>query len=227
MLKQKNNALVFVPLEKKYLRNNSLTGFALIELLVAISIFAVIATVVYTTLYTSLKAHNRTQNELKINQEINQVLDKLSAELRNCYDAEYNEEEDKGGFVASVQDISFFTIQNVYSQGNPQKLLARVNYNFSNGKLFKKIQLDEDAFLDPGNFQQEELLADIQELNFSYLYLSEGEAQYEWKDQWQDKSAIPKAVKMHIKRHDPDSDTSVTLNRYILLMQGEFVSSNL
>jgi len=198
-------------------------AFTLIELLVAISIFAVIVTVVYTTLYAGLKAYQRTQRELRINQDVNQALDKLSAELRNCYDAEYNEEEGSGGFVAGAQNISFFTIKNVYSEGNSQKLLARIAYSFKDNKLFKKIQVDQNAFLDPSNFPEEELLADIKELNLSYLYLSEGAAQSEWKNQWQDSSIIPRAIKIHITRYDPDSDMSVSLDRYIMLVQGELV----
>ena len=98
-------------LERKYLRNNFLKGFALIELLVAISIFAVVVTVVYTTLYTGVKAYQRTQIELILNQEINQIFDKLSVELRNCNDASYNETEDWGGFRGDAQSISFFTIK--------------------------------------------------------------------------------------------------------------------
>lgn len=215
---KKIQRLAFAPLESK-----SLTGFALIELLVAISIFAVVVTVVYTTLYTGLKAYHRTQGELRLHQEINQILDKLSVELRNCYDAEYNEEEDKGGFVADSQNISFFTIQNTYSQGSFKKLLARLTYNFIEGTLFKKVQLDEDAFLEEGDFQEEELISDIQELSFEYLYSGE-EGEFEWKSEWSDKSLIPKGVKIEITRYEPEKDISLNLNRYIFLMQGQIAT---
>ena len=71
------------------------SGFALVELLVAISIFAIVVTTVYTTLFISIKTYQRTQRELVLTQDINKILDKLSMELRNCYDAEYNEKEDR------------------------------------------------------------------------------------------------------------------------------------
>ena len=218
----------FGPVESKSLTGHvrkkfsNVAGFALIELLVAISIFAVVITVVYTTLYTGLKAYHRTQGELRLNQEINQVLDKLSVELKNCYDAEYNVEEDKGGFVADSQNLSFFTIQNTYSQGSFKKLLARITYKFIEGTLFKKVQLDEDAFLEEGDFKEEELISDIEALSFQYLYSKE-EGESEWKPEWSDKSHIPKGVKIEITRYDPKIDISVNLKRYIFLIQGQVV----
>ncbi len=226
MLGQKNNYISLpIKLVKKYFRDDFLKGFALVELLVAIAIFAIVITVVYTTFYTGIKAYHKAQAQLRLNQEINQILDKLSIELRNCYDEEYDEEEDAGGFIGEAQSLSFFTIQNVYSQGSIKKLLARITYSFSEEKLFKKIQLDENTFLDESGFNLEELISDIKELSFQYLYFKktflEGEYPYEWKSQWTDKSLVPEGVKIEITRYDAESDNSVSLKRNILLRQGE------
>ena len=200
-------------------------SFVLVELLVAVSIFAVVVSVVYATLYTGIKAYSRIQRELRLNQEVNQILDRLSAELRNCYDAEYNAEDDRGGFIGNNQNLSFFTIQNVYSNGGLKKLLSRPTYSFKDGALFKKIQLDGDIFLDEESFQEEELISDIGELSFEYLYSKSGyfpeEFEYEWKPEWLDKSLIPKGVKIKITRYDTQADISLSLERYILLLQGE------
>jgi type II secretion system protein J len=200
-------------------------AFALVELLVAIAIFAVIITVVYTTLYTSVKAYQRTQRELELNQEISQVLDKLSVELRNCYDAEYNEEEDSGGFIADAQSMSFFTIQNIYSQEALRKSLARISYSFDDTSLFKKIQIDEDVFMDEDNFNEEELISGIQDFNIEYLYFKkeffEDEYKYEWKEQWSDKALVPKGIRVKLARHDPKNNISINFERYIYIEQGE------
>ncbi|MDD5005124.1 MAG: prepilin-type N-terminal cleavage/methylation domain-containing protein [Candidatus Omnitrophica bacterium] len=212
------------PLRYFYLNRQRLS-FALIELLIAIAIFAVIVTVIYITLYSGMKAYHKTQVQLIINQEINQVLDKLATELRNCYDAEYNKEDGRGGFIANSENISFFTIQNVYLNDGPGKLLARISYVFRDGKLFKKIQLDKDAFLDAGSFNEEELISDIKEFNFQYFYFKkvfpEGEDKYEWKSEWADKNLIPKGIKIELTRYDPKEGISVSLKRYIFLAQGE------
>ncbi|MFH1621947.1 MAG: prepilin-type N-terminal cleavage/methylation domain-containing protein [Candidatus Omnitrophota bacterium] len=200
-------------------------GFALVELLVAISIFSVVMTVVYATLYTSIKAYHRTQGELRLNREVNQILDRLSLELRNCYDAEYDAENDKGGFLADAQSLDFFTIQNIYSQEDFRKTLARFSYNFRDNKLFKKTQVDKDAFLNEVDFPEEELISDIQELIFSYLYFKserlEKEFEYEWKPEWIDKSRVPRGIRIELVRYDPYNEISLSLKRYIFIQQGE------
>lgn len=211
--------------QKINLRNNFLAAFVLIELLVAVAIFGVVATIVSTTLYTSIKAYYRTQAELNLNQEINQILERLSVELKNCYDAEYDEEQDKGGFIADSSSLSFFTIKDIYSPGDARKSLARFSYRFEEGKLFKKSQIDEQAFLDQANFLEDELLSDIQSLTFEYLYFkktySEGEYPYEWKTEWIDKTIIPRGVRIKITKIDSKENISIEVERCIYLAQGE------
>jgi type II secretion system protein J len=209
-------------MSKQNYTKKSKTALALIELLVAISIFAAVATVVYSTLFTGTNAYQRAQKELELNQETNQILDRLSTELRNCYGADYNNETEKGGFIGEPNKISFFTIQNIYSKDTSKKVLARVGYNFKDNKLFKKLQLDKDTFLDESQFQEEELLSDIKNFNLEYLYLKRAsETEYEWKSAWEDKSLVPKGVRVELARHDAQTNTDVSLKRYILLMQGE------
>lgn len=201
------------------------SAFALIELLVAISIFATVITVVYSTLFISLKIYQRTQRELRLTQDINKVLDKLSKELRNCYDAEYNEQEDEGGFIADAQRLSFFTIQNVYSQGSFKKTLARISYSFNEEKLLKKTQRDKDAFLDESDSKEEELISGIQSFKIEYLYFKKvfftEDYKYEWKPGWAEKSLIPQGIRIEIVKLDPKYNISVAYKRYIFIQQGE------
>lgn len=223
--KKKQNNLIIQNILKKIMRNNCnryKTAFTLVELLIAISIFATVIAVVYTTLYTGLKAYHRIQAELRLNQEINQVVDKLSTELRNCYDAEYDEEKEGTGFLADANSLSFFTIQNIYLENASRKVLARVAYIFEDGTLFKKIQIDKDAFLDEGTFPKEELIGDIEECNFQYLYFEslEEEPKFEWVSDWEHREFIPSGIKIKIKRRDVENDITVYLERYIFLNQG-------
>lgn len=220
MLKQKNKNKPWQPT-----RLPKGLGFALIELLVAVSIFAVVAAVVYTTLYTGIRAYNKTQQQLELNQEINQVLDRMSLELRNCYDAEHIEGNEESGFTADAQSISFFTIVNKYSEGSFKKMIVRISYNFGDEKLFKKTQLDKGAFLDPENFSEEELISNIKELSFQYLYSKEespdAEKTYEWKSAWQYKEFIPQGVRIQITKYDPKTGLSINLKRDIFIAQGK------
>lgn len=197
-------------------------SFVLIELLMALSIFVVIVSIVYTTLYMGIKSYKKAQREIKFNQGLNLVLDRLSSELRNCYNAEYNKEEDKGGFIGDSTNLSFFTIQNVFLQSSSKKVLARITYNFKEGKLFKKIQIDKNAFLDSGEFKEEELITDIEELNFKYLYFKEREDRYVWRSSWSDKSIIPQGIVVEIKLDGPE-DNNQDFKIYIFLIQGQVI----
>jgi len=203
----------------------SKSAFALIELLVAVSIFAIVITVVYSTLFIGIKTYHRIQAELKLNQDINRVLDRLSVELRNCYDAEYDEQEEEGRFIASSQSLSFFTIKNDYSQESYPRLLARVSYSFRDGNLFKKSQIDKDAFLEEENFAEEELLSDIQTFSIEYLYYKkeyfEEEYKFEWMSEWTDRTLVPQGISIEITKLDSKNNISASLQRHIFLQQGE------
>ncbi len=203
----------------------SKSAFALIELLVAVSIFAIVITVVYSTLFIGIKTYHRIQAELNLNQDINRALDRLSIELRNCYDAEYNEQKEEGGFIADSQSLSFFTIQNDYSQESYPRLLARVSYSFREESLFKKSQIDKDAFLEEENFAEEELLSGIQTFSIKYLYYKkeyfEEEYKFEWKSEWIDRALVPQGISIEITKLDSENNISASLNRHIFLQQGE------
>lgn len=198
-------------------------GFTLIELLVAMAIFGLVATVVYTTLYTSIKAYHRTQAELGLNQDVQQILDRLSKELRNCHSDAY-QEEDKGGFRADAHSLSFYAIKDIYFQSGYEKSIARFSYRFENGKLLKKSQVDKDVFGQGEDFEEEELLKDIQSLTFEYLYFkkvyNEGEYPYEWKTEWDQKFNIPRAVRIKIVKVAPKDNLSINIIRHIYLPQG-------
>lgn len=206
-------------MNKKYLPINKVS-FVLIELLVALSIFALICGAIYTTLYAGIKSYRIAQKEMKFNQELNLILDRLSMELRNSYDAEYDDKEDRYGFIADSNSLSFFTIQNIYIKGELNRTLARITYSFKDGKLFKKTQLDKNAFLNRDEFKEEELISGIEELNFKYLYVDKKLNGYKWDILWPDKSIIPKGVSVEIKLEGLNNN-SADFKRYIFIMQGE------
>ena len=198
-------------------------GFALVELLVAMAIFSLVATAVYATLYTSIKAYHRTQAELGSNQDIQQILDRLSNELRNCLNKVYPE-EDRAAFKADAHSLSFYALKDVYSQSGLKKTITKFSYRFDNGKLFKKTQIDKDVFLGGEDFEEEELLDDIQSLTFEYMYFkkvySEGEDPYEWKTDWDEKFNIPRAVRVKLDKIAPNGGPGINIIRHIYLTRG-------
>jgi prepilin-type N-terminal cleavage/methylation domain-containing protein len=185
------------------------SSFALIELLVAVAIFGVVASTVYTALYTGINVYHRAKTELGLNQEVNQILDRLSLELRNCYDAEYDEGRDSSRFIGQERNLSFFTMKDIYTKDGLNKTIARCSYRFSEGKLLKQTKIGVDALADNQDIEEEELMAGISLLfsNTSILKIfEEGEYPYEWKSEWQDKMLIPAGIKVEMVKLDPEKN---------------------
>lgn len=199
-------------------------AFTLVELLVAISIFAATVTVVYSTLYMGIKAYQRTQAELRRNKDIHQIAEKLSVELRNSmrpYALMFGEGENTQ--LGDEHSLSFITIHNAYTEAGMKKVMARMSYSFHDGTLFKKQQLDGAAFLDDDEFEEVALLANIESFNFNYLVRAgtEGESVTSWQPAWPCTDAMPRGIRMQVAWRDPATNTRTSLEQYIVIAQGE------
>ena len=193
----------------------------LIELLITISIFAIVIAVVYSTFYIGIKAYRRTQEQLLMYQEADQVLDRLSQELRNCYDAEYNEDDQESGFIGGSNILSFSSIIDSYVQGQLSEVLVRITYSFSDGKIFKKILKDSEVFSDSEESKEEELLSDIKQLSLEYLYFEDdNQDSFIWLKEWDDKAKIPKGIKIAVTKTNTKSNHDVEFQRFIYIEQG-------
>ena len=198
-----------------------INAFVLIELLITISIFAIVIAVVYSTFYIGIKAYRRTQEQLLMYQEADQVLDRLSQELRNCYDAEYNEDDQESGFIGGSNILSFSSIIDSYVQGQLSEVLVRITYSFSDGKIFKKILKDSEVFSDSEESKEEELLSDIKQLSLEYLYFEDdNQDSFIWLKEWDDKAKIPKGIKIAVTKTNTKSNHDVEFQRFIYIEQG-------
>jgi len=200
--------------KNRYLRKKN-TAFTLVELLVAMFIFTIIAAAVYLTFYSGIKLYTTTQNNIRINRKINKVLDRLSLELRNCYGAEYAQNNEKTGFSGDSSSISFFTIKDVYHKDYSGKMPAIITYSFKDNGLFKKIQRGKEILSDSAEFEYIKIISCVKDVNFRYLYFSPERNAYEWLKEWLDKSAIPKGVAV-----EATLDGLEPIKRYIYISQG-------
>ncbi len=126
------------------------------------------------------------------------------------------------GQFADEHSLSFFTIHDAYSEEGVKTVVARMSYVFVGGTLFKKRQVDGDAFLNEGEFDEEILLTDIESFHFSYLFAGLGEEStaFNWQSAWPCTSEMPRGIRMQFVRRDPTIDTQVSIDRYIVISQG-------
>ena len=67
-------------------------GFTLLELLVAVTIFSIVAVALYSSFYAGIRILRRTQEAIKLHQNLRLVTEELSLDLRNSLLAPLKEE---------------------------------------------------------------------------------------------------------------------------------------
>lgn len=187
-------------------------SFTLIEIILAIAIFSIIVTAVYSSFYVGTKSYFRLTGKIEKIQELNWFLQKLSKELRNAY----LEKED---FIGYAHNLSFFTVEEVYSEEGIFPEIARVSYEFKKDKLFKKLQIGGEAFLLPQDFEFKEIMEGVNSLNFTYLYYKDLEKkEVIWRDFFEEKGILPRGVKVEIS--SCLKEECFKIRRFIWITQG-------
>ncbi|GEM_PF-2091046 len=215
---------------------NRKNNFTMIELLIAISLFASIMVALYSALSVGIYSWKRGDQGSNLHQKARIILDNMTTDIRNCSYFSYiqlvgeanqlyfpivlpvtkENKEIKGGFDDNVFKVTY--------------MLDRISYRDRNSSLMRK----QETFLqslDPGRVKPREMASDIVELSFQYPYKSEEEeddpdAEYTiyWKDEWKMKNKIPMAVKIKIVIADdknPESkDDYLTFERTVFIPQG-------
>lgn len=88
--------------------NNFKRGFSLIELLLALSIFAVVVVCVYGTFWAGMNLSNRSNEEQKVYHQMRLALELMSVDLENAVPYDFtNSYPDKRAFEGSEQAIVF------------------------------------------------------------------------------------------------------------------------
>lgn len=192
----------FTPLEmSRTLKQNtkSLTGFTLIELFIAISIFAVVAVALYSTFFAGISVWRRSSESGDIHQDIKFALDDITKDLRNII---YCTEDGESiyAFSGTTEEIAFITLEAPFLQEDiSRRELAKIAYRFDKNKhQFIRIRVAKSLGFDIEKGEKEVLLKGIEELKFEYCYFSGDEDEpYLWQEEWEDdESRIPRVVRL-------------------------------
>jgi len=197
-------------------------AFTFIELLVAVTIFAIIAASIYYTFNAGIKIWSRGNAVIEDNQRLRVFFEVISQDARNAIsnlgkDAEFN-------IISSweSQRISFPTLIGAFDNVAKNPELARVSYYFeSSGGKVKRIQATlKDGFIED-TAEEEVLLENLKDFGFEYCYestLTEGE--YEWREEWLDEDNIPRGVKIKVVLKDELLDKERTFESIVLIPVG-------
>ncbi len=175
-------------------------GFTLIEILIALVIFTIIASITSATLYQSFHARDK----------VNEIADKFNAielamSLINQDSSQIIPRSVRGTdlqrFPVFVGEADYFefTRSGVINpnQTEPRSTLKRVAYRCGNGKLYRKSWQELDSF-NRNRFQEKVILTNLSACRFQYINrtLSEWRPQRSIRKRLLKPELLPKAVQI-------------------------------
>jgi prepilin-type N-terminal cleavage/methylation domain-containing protein len=176
MLKVKNRIILFAQ-----------KGFTLIELIIAVTIFSLVAVGVARTFFSGMKLWNKAKEDISAAGLFLSV-ESIASELRQSANVK------SIGFEGSATHVSFPLVV-----GNA---ILKVTYKFdlSTKRLIRTTVLLKDfiAESEAQNCQEKEVLS-LDDFTLSYFYPDKVNGKYLWKDEWIKNDRVFTAVKLHVR----------------------------
>ncbi len=182
-------------------------GWTLVELLVGLGIFALVATAVYTALQVGISAFKRLDQGADHFQELRVALDRLAIDLRHSFPTKKIDETLWQPFEGLPDRLTFVGLLYRKDPDGPQGRWQPVifRYTVEEGKLTRQISDDFKIVDDKESWEDPEVWAEgIEAIAFQYAFkkvdpVGAGEEIWEWKGEWplpEDPSKDPEVPRM-------------------------------
>ncbi|MDD5729678.1 MAG: prepilin-type N-terminal cleavage/methylation domain-containing protein [Candidatus Omnitrophica bacterium] len=173
-------------------------GFTLVEMLIAASIFVVVAVSIYSAFQTGMFGYSRINTTLSVYQNASLIFDRIDTDLRNCF--AYT--ENKTNFSGTKSELRFFSLVSGFSGGIPVRNFSFIDYKMDKDKLLRLCRINKESLNDASEIKPEEMASKIDGISFSYGYMPEADQPLVWKDTWDEPKALPDAVKIKLNVKD-------------------------
>lgn len=210
-------------------------AFTLIELLIAVSIFATISVVLYSCFRGGIISWRRVDSEGAFQQEIRHAMDMMSEDFKNMLFLS------NLPFQGTAQETAFVTTTTL--GGDTDINAGRVSYyllpdeeDAASSILARRAETIKNALRTEESEEEESqdektrgadwLLEGILELKFSYLLATQignepGEMEYEWLDFWDEDEALPMGIKVDILLSSKKEERSKRFSKRIWIPSGK------
>jgi len=184
-------------------------GFTLIEVVLALSIFALIGAVLYGAFSLSHRAVEKSQASFEDNQKLRSFTDLLGSYIRSAYPYRQSAQDTTVLFDGQEDQLTFVSSISLAMGGRGMAKIRVAWEAAENGE--GPIQLEEEVplrlnrneDLNPGGLRSDVVIQErVKELRFAYLDpKSEEEI---WEERWdgREKLALPRAVRLSYRNHD-------------------------
>ena len=169
-------------------------AFTLLELLIVSSISAVVLTTMYSGFHSGIFAYRNIDENIGVYQAARSVLERINSDLRNSF--AYSSDESK--FEGENTKLSFLTTVDSYQKERLTRDYASVSYKIEADKLMRLCRQAKEALNDKSEIEAEEMAAGLEGVVFNYGYFAGDSQEIRWKDLWDDKKALPAAVKIKL-----------------------------
>lgn len=192
-------------------------GFTLVELLISVSIFSVIALSLYSALQAGISTYNRMDSALGAYQSARILLNRMGRDISNAfiYSA------DDSNFKGSSGDMDFFSVAGEFRDGENISGVCRIIYSFENGALRRASSYGIEAIKEAPAAGDEELSSDIKGVVFEYAAgTDDPEAPYLWQNSWpkqetpEQEKSLPLAVKIKLLLAESDSSEGAQIQEF-------------
>lgn len=203
-------------------------AFTFMELLIALTIFSIIASSIYHTMSAGIRVYRRGNVVIRDNQKLRLFFNAISQDMRNA--TPYSEE--KNNFYIESEwlseKIAFITIINVFADEGIVGELAKVSYYMDEearegNRLIRKCATVEYGF-DEEAAEEEAPLEGLEDftlegLSFQYCYKVMDE--YDWRKDEEFEGGIPQGVKIELALKNKANNDIKTYTQTVFIPMGE------
>ncbi|MBI4388012.1 MAG: prepilin-type N-terminal cleavage/methylation domain-containing protein [Candidatus Omnitrophica bacterium] len=180
-------------------------GFTLVEAVIAIALFVVIAITAYSAFRSGLLAYGRVEADLGKGYEIKMLTDLMNQELRNAmYYADFL-------FQGESDSISFPCRLRRYDGKKMTEDLYLVTYRFRSRKLERSEKKWRKKSLREEEGSSESLL-ELENFRFQFAYKKKNDG-VEWRSEWGKKPylGLPRGIRAILKEKGSSEETMVQI----------------
>lgn len=193
-----------------------LSGFSLLEVIIALAITAVILATVYGAVRLAYRAQERGEAHMEKSQEIRTLVDRLIPVIHSAYpfwkkteDGDralfFKGESDSIGFVTTDVDLYRDDVANLPGLKWVRFFVDREGLNMAEDYFFNEEVLEEE---DEGEVYL--ISPNVSDVEFEYYEVEEDSSEGDWRDDWDfdedEKFELPRAVRISLTLRDDEEE---------------------
>ncbi|MDD5440010.1 MAG: prepilin-type N-terminal cleavage/methylation domain-containing protein [Candidatus Omnitrophica bacterium] len=196
-------------------RKHREVGFTFIELMIGLSIFALVAVTIYQTLQGGIQMWHAGEGRMAYNQKLRLFYSTIDEDAASMVPFSMITPE------WAPDRIVFIALTKTSDTTMTQKLMSKITYSFdpATRRLVRSSSTAGAGFND-ANAVDKTMLDNVEGGNFSFCFFSD-ENGYEWRDAWQAADKSPRAVKVSVDLGNKVTNSTEHIEKIVFIPTGE------